>query len=416
MKICVLGAGVVGTTTAWMLAETGHDITLLERKCRVAEATSHANASLLTPGHSLAWNSPQAPYQFLKSLLTRDPVMAFRLKALVRSFPWILKFLQNCHPGTVARLNKTLIDLTLESTRKTAALAMELGTDISLGAKGLLYWHSDPAQLEEDRKHCDWVNQQGVSARILSPLEVLEHQPALVHRQTPIIGGLKVEEDRVADARALCQDLSVRLETGGHPILCRQQVTGFRQEGGEIRAAITDQGELEADAFVMALGPWSGNLMQQLGVRFPVNPAKGYSMTLSLCEGKEPPAISGMDASELVTFAMLGERLRVTSYAHFEGFDLSTPEGRFARHRRAVDDNFPGLVDWTAETKKWCGLRPMSPDGLPTIDRVPGYRNCWVNAGHGYLGWTLAVKSAEILRDRINGDEGATPSGLEWRW
>ncbi|RED52037.1 FAD-dependent oxidoreductase [Aestuariispira insulae] len=416
MKICVLGGGVVGTTAAWMLSEAGHDIVLVEQSKRMAAATSHANASLLTPGHSMAWNSPRAPIDFLKSWLDRDPVMKMRLKSLWKSFPWIWHFLRRCPPQAVERLNGLLLRLSLESTEKTEALTQSLGLDVSLDSKGLLYWHGSEAGLEQDRKHADWVSRQGLDARIISADEVLRLQPALADRRNPVVGGYYVREDRVADARALTHQLGIQLLLHGQEILCEHELQGFVKEGGRICAVRTNRGEIEADAFVLALGPWTGQALRQLKVGFPINPAKGYSMTLSLHEEVAPLQISGMDADEYVTFAMLGDRLRVTSYAHFDGFDLSTPEGRFARHRRAVDDNFPGLVDWTAETKKWCGLRPMSPDGLPTIDRVPGHDNLWLNAGHGYLGWTLAVLSAEMLRDRMDGVTGATPDGLGWRW
>jgi len=418
MKTVVLGGGIVGVTTAWTLAKAGIDVVVVERQSAVAEETSRGNACLITPGHSMVWNQPGAPLEHLRSLFQRDPVSAAKLFANPGFLPWIVRFLVSCR-GSVSKRN-TLLNLLLakRSADLTRDIIDQQQLDIAMKSAGSLYWCDSEKKLEEERRHCEFLNSQGIAARILGAQELLEEEPAFVHSRRPLQGALHVLDDFSADCRQFSvQLLEQMVGEGKVQLLADTKINTIKTDGRSVIAIETSSETLEADHYVLALGPESGAMARSLGLTLPIAPARGYSLTVPVKLPERLPQHGGVDLTDHVAFAPLNDQLRITCYAKFEGFDRSWSAGNFLRHRRTTEALFPDLIDWDGEQNEWAGLRPMTPDGLPVIGCANPYDNLWLNTGHGYLGWTQAAASAQILLQKMTTAETDDfTDAFELRW
>ncbi|MCP4471183.1 MAG: FAD-dependent oxidoreductase [Gammaproteobacteria bacterium] len=418
MKVIVMGSGVVGATTAWMLAEAGIDTIVVDRQSSAANETSKGNACLVMPGHSLVWNHPGAPLDHLKSMLQSDPVSSIKLLGNPGIIPWAARFLASCRKSVSAR--NTLLNLQL--ARRSAGLTRQIieqqGLDVGLQTNGSLYWHESKAALELERGHCEFLNSQGVRARIIEADELTSFEPALARSQRELAGALHVEDDFSADCRQFAVQLLERaVNLGKVRVVFDNPIHSIESNGTTITGIDTADGRLQADHYVLSLGPESGRMAKPLGLTLPIAPAKGYSLTVPVRTPAQMPRHGGADLTEFVAVTPLKDRLRITSYASFEGFDQTWKKQNFFRHRRVVEEVFPGLVDWEGEQNEWTGLRPMTPDGLPVIGNARPYDNLWLNTGHGFLGWTQAAASAQVLLHKITRsarDDCCSAFDLRW--
>jgi len=402
MKVIVLGAGIVGATTAWTLAKAGIETIVVDRQSAAAAETSKGNACLITPGHSMVWNHPGAPLDHLKSLFQSDPVSSAKLLGNPGFIPWIGRFLASCRKSKSTRNTLLNLQLAKRSAELTRTIIEQQGLDIALQTKGSLYWHDSEAALEQEREHCEFLNAQGMRARILDAAELRAQEPAFERTERNLVGALHVQDDFSADCRQFAvQLLEQAVQSGKAQVLSDNTVNSIAYRGKEIIGLETSEGRLEADHYVLSLGPESGRMAKSLGLTLPIAPAKGYSLTVPVKEPELIPQHGGVDLTEYVALAPLDDRLRITCYASFEGFDRSWQAKNFTRHRRVVDELFPGLVAWGEEQNEWAGLRPMTPDGLPVIGNAKPYDNLWLNTGHGYLGWTQAAASAQMLLQKM---------------
>ncbi len=418
MKVIILGAGIVGTTTAWTLAKAGFEVTVVDRQSAAAEETSRGNACLVTPGHSMVWNHPRAPLEHLRSLFQRDPVSASKVLGNPGFLAWMFRFLVSCRSSVSTR--NTLLNLLLakRSADITRDIIEQQKLDVALKSAGSLYWHDSAKALMAERKHCEFLNSQGINARMLDADELRELEPALARSKRGLLGALHVLDDFSADCNQFATQLLEQVVAEGKVKLVKDtSIKTIRSDGQTVSAVETSEGLLEADHYVLALGPESGLMAETLGLTLPIAPAKGYSLTVSVNTARQMPQHGGVDLTEYVAIAPLDDQLRITCYAKFEGFNRSWKKQNFARHRRVVDDLYPGLVDWNQEQNEWAGLRPMTPDGLPVIGNAKPYRNLWLNTGHGYLGWTQAAASAQILLQKMTTTEtDEFTDAFELRW
>ncbi len=418
MKVIVMGSGIVGVTTAWTLAQSGIDTIVVDRQPSAANETSKGNACLVMPGHSLVWNHPGAPLDHIKSLFQSDPASSIRLFDNPGVIAWAVRFLASCRNSVSTR--NTLLNLQL--ARRSAVLTRQIieqqGLDIGLQANGSLYWHESEAALELERRHCEFLVSQGVEARILEADELTTLEPALARSQRNLAGALYVRDDFSADCRQFAVQLLDRaVKLGNVRVIFDNPVNTIENDGNTITGIDTGKGRLEADHYVLSMGPESGRMAKPLGLTLPIAPAKGYSLTVPVRDPGQMPRHGGADLSEFVAITPLEDRLRITSYASFEGFDRTWKSHNFTRHRRVVDALFPGLVEWGTEQNEWAGLRPMTPDGLPVIGNARPYDNLWLNTGHGFLGWTQAAASAQILLRKITGSkDDDCCSAFDLRW
>ncbi|WP_135470837.1 D-amino acid dehydrogenase [Crenalkalicoccus roseus] len=404
MRVAVLGAGVIGVTTAWYLAREGHDVTVVERNAEPARGTSFANAGLVAPGHSLTWASPKAPRVLLRSLFLPDQALRLRLRADPRMWAWCFRFLRNC-TAKRARIN-TLRKLALcvYSQRELRTLVAETGLRYDGLRHGLLYLYRDAASLERGVAAMAVLRDEGGQRmEVVDAARAAEIEPALgAGGAARIAGGIYCPDDESGDARAFTEALAALCQDrAGVRFRYNETVLGAEVEGDRVHAMVTDHGRVEADAFVLALGTHSPTLGRKLGLRLPVYPVKGYSVTIPVEGHNGAPDVGGVDENNLVAWCRMGDRFRLTATAEFAGFDTSHRPSDFAAMLRVGRELFPEAGNW-GQPSYWAGLRPMTPEGTPILGRGR-HRNLWINTGHGHMGWTMACGSAHITADLIAG-------------
>lgn len=413
MRVAVLGGGVVGVATAYYLACQGHEVTVVERQPAVARETSYANAGMIAPGHAFAWASPRAPKILLQSLWRKDTALKFRLKADPKLWAWSWKFLRQCtaersRANTLVKLRLCL--LSIEEMQRIRE-AEGFGYDETL--KGAVYLYRDQAHLETGLANAQLLKDNGVTGlRAVDREELVRIEPALAAVKERLAGALYSEQDESGDCRLFSERLAERIVARGGRFLYGRSVTGLKSERGRVVAAATDGGDVEADAFVLSLGSYAPAVAKTAGVRLPIYPVKGYSLTLPVGPQHTAPTLPGVDEYYLVAFARLGDRLRLTATADFAGYDTNHTPAHFETMLKVARELFPEGADY-GRPDYWACLRPMTPDGPPVIGRA-GAENLWINSGHGHIGWTMACASALVCSELMAGRPSPVPlEGLE---
>ena len=409
MRIAVLGAGIVGVTTAWYLAEDGHDVTVVDKADRIAGETSFANAGIIAPGDAAAWASPEAIGILLSSLFKTHAAFKLRFSLDPHFLAWGLKFLANCTWARHHRNTRAKLLLSLYSRDQTLDLERRLGLVYGRNAAGALYLHHDRASLEKQAAGIERLKEFGLTLRLLEPSEIRAVEPAISEQAvSSLAGALHGPDDFSGDCRAFALALAEQARTR-HGVVFRlgETVTGLDAEGGQVRAVLTRTGQgtgrLDCDAAVVSLGPQSPILMRALGISLPITPVKGYSLTFPLRDGGMAPVTCGVDEHHFAAYSRLGDRFRLTARAEFAGHDRTPRPEVFAEMRRIGETLFPDAADFDAPSE-WTCLRPVTPSGPPIIGRAPGrWSNLWINSGQGSLGWTMGAGSGRVLADLVAG-------------
>ncbi len=405
MRVLVLGAGVVGVSTAYQLLKDGHEVTVVDRADEPAAFTSFANAGLVAPGHAYAWASPRAPGMMLRSLWRDDQAIRFRPRLDPRLWRWSLSFLREC-TAERARLNtERKARLCLYSQKMLADVVAETGVDYDANQGGLVYFYRSEETFALAAKKCEILRAQGVAIEVLDAESVVARDPGLADAKDRIAGGLYAAGDESGDARLFTLRLAERCAEMGARFVMGAAVTALDASGGRIAAAVTSKGRIEADSYVLCLGVYSPHLVRRLGIRLPIYPIKGYSVTLPVEDGMACPRLGGVDEDNLLAYCPMGRRFRLTATAEFAGYDDSWTEADFRVMLAKAREVFPNAADY-ARPSYWAGLRPMTPTGLPIIDRSR-FANLWINTGHGHMGWTMSCGAARICADLIGGREPA---------
>lgn len=415
MKIVVLGAGVVGTAAAYYLARDGHEVVVLERHPVAADGTSYSNGGFVSPSDATAWASPAALRTFMKSL--RNPELGIKLRLLpdLRYAAWIMRFLSQCSQARANANTDIKLRLAHYSLRCINELADETGIDYDQRTRGLLYLFRNQADLDAGAAHFRYLADRGVPVEVASRDRVVEIEPALAAAKGRLAGAIYSPIDQTGDSRLFAQRLA-QYATGqfGAKFRFDANVTGLEFSGDRVQSVTTSAGSEPCDAVVLSMGPESGLFARRYGVTLPIYPVKGYTATIPLDDPSRAPTTGGVDEGRYVTYARMGDRLRLSSSAEFAGFDRSHRPENFARMFRTAHDLFPGLIDERKADLRAC-LRPMLPNSVPAIGRTR-FANFYLDTGHGHLGWTLACGSGKFLADIIaNRRPEIDPSGLLYR-
>ena len=402
--IVVIGAGVVGLTTAWALLERGHRVTLLERESAIAGGASRANGGQLSYRYVSPLADAGVPVKALRWLLDPDGPLRFKPEARWHQWRWMVEFLRACRAPVNARTTARLLELGALSQSAFAELCRS--ADIDAGASAF----RAPGKLVVYRKPAEFAR---VAARIRSlgadsPEQALSHQdcvalePALAHSDAQLAGGIFTAGEAVADCHAVCLQLAERLRShGGLAGIVQSEARGFVQSQGRAVALKTDQGDIAADGFVLAAGLHSRGLGKSVGLNLPIYPLKGYSLTAPISAQHCPPEVSVTDFERKVLYARIGDQLRVAAMVDLVGDDPGIDPRRIASLQRAVRAMFPQAADYD-RASNWAGLRPATPSGAPLLGATP-VGNLWLNVGHGALGFTFSFASARIVAELISG-------------
>ncbi|MFL6582871.1 MAG: D-amino acid dehydrogenase [Burkholderiales bacterium] len=406
MKIVVLGAGVIGVTSAWYLAQDGHDVTVLDRQPQAGLETSFANGGQISVSHAEPWANPGAPAKILKWLGREDAPLLFRLRADPRQWAWGFQFLLECLPARTQRNTITILRLALYSRQLLKALRRQSGVQYDQLEKGILQIHTDEREFSTAHARVELLRSHGCEMHIKSVPQCLELEPALRASSIRLIGGTYAPDDESGDAHQFTGELAELCRQRGVQFGFEHAIEALKTEGDRvIGAAVRDpEGRRElvkADAFVVALGSYSPFVLSPAGIRVPVYPVKGYSVTVALTHPERAPMLCLSDENAKVAISRLGSRLRAAGTAELTGYDTSLNPPRCDAILSRLELLFPGAGDY-ARASRWAGLRPMTPSNVPVIGRTR-YRNLYLNTGHGTLGWTLACGAGQAAADLISG-------------
>ena len=405
MEVTVLGAGVIGLTTAWALVERGHRVTLVDRQPAAGLETSFGNGAQL----SYAYVAPLAS----AALLAKLPGLLFDRDGPIRVRPsldpafvrWGLAFLAACNDRTERATTRAQLDLAAASRSELMRLKDTLDLDFGWGEPGKLVLFRSEKSMAAARRQAALFRDWGIDQEVASPERCLELEPALRVSAAALRGGVFTPSDQVGDCAVFCTALAERLQRSGQ-VAWRLGTTieAARVERGRLRAIRTDQGAVEADAFVLCLAQGSVRLAHSAGFRLPVQPMKGYSLTVATAGDTRPLRRSVTDFDNKIVYAPLrqGNRsaVRVAGIADLVGGDTALDQRRLATVRRAADAFL--ALDPSGGDRPWAGFRPMTPDGRPIVGPSP-VEGLFLNTGHGALGWTLACGSARLAADLIDG-------------
>ncbi len=412
MHVIVLGAGIIGVSTAWHLIERGHTVTLVDRQADAALETTFANGAQISVSFCEPWASADAPFKVAKWLLRDDSPLLFRPRLDPHQWRWGLSFLTQCNDAAFERNVAQLVALGRYSHQALKQVVASTGIDHQRLERGILHFFSSQADLDAGAAAAALMRRHGVDRQVLDRAGVLAIEPALAAHGERIFGGTYTRSDESGDARVFTQELARRAIAKGlqahwqHEVLGLEQGPGGAVTGVQVRdLASAERRTLRADAVVVAMGSYSAPLLRPLGIHLNIYPAKGYSATYALRDPARASVVSLLDDSRKIAISRLGDRLRVAGTAELAGYDTSldtpTARARCQALTRRVEELFPGVVD-TTEPSYWTGLRPSTPDNIPLIGRarLPGL---WVNAGHGTLGWTHGAGSGLALAELMSG-------------
>ena len=407
MRIVVLGGGVVGVTTAYQLQRDGHEVVVVERNPEVASGASFGNAGMIAPGHSFVWSSPRAPIILAKSLMLKDQALRFKLSADPRLYAWTWGFLKECTAAKARRNTLLKHRLAAYSQQVLDGVVADEAIDYDRNTRGILYFYRSQKALDGGVEHMKLLESDGQTIKVLTRDQVVALEPNLAHARESIAGAILCPTDETGDCAKFTRALAARIVARGGAIMTGATVGGFVTDGDRVTQALTDRGPIAGDAFVLALGAESPILASKLGLRLPIYPIKGYSLTIPIGAARSPPAIACLDEHNLVAISRFRDRLRVTATAEFAGYDASHKPSDFAFMKRVTQELFPDGAEYD-RAEMWAGLRPMTPTNLPLIGRRR-MKNLILNCGHGHIGWTMSHGSARITADLIAGRTPAIP-------
>ncbi|MDX1432265.1 MAG: D-amino acid dehydrogenase [Gammaproteobacteria bacterium] len=402
MKIVVLGGGVVGVASAYHLAEDGHEVTLVDRNPLPASETSLANAGLVTPGDSYAWASPEALKIFLESLFREDLGIKMRLRPDPALWSWSLRFLRECTRARTRINTLRKLRLTMYSRECMAALVERTGIDYDATRRGVLYFFRSQESLDRGVAHMQLLADNGLDIEVVDGEGMTKLDPGLARAKTRLAGAVYSPMDHTGDCAKFSRALAEWIrEHRGVQLACNRTVIEIETRGNRIVRVLTDHGPLEAHAYVLAAGCDSPALARPLGVKLPIYPVKGYSITMPVRDDAAAPQLGGVDEDKLVAYSRLGDRIRMAATAEFAGNDRSHRPEDFRTILATADELFPGGGDYD-RIEYWAGLRPMTPSSVPVHGRA-GYANLYLNVGHGHVGWTMACGSGKLVADLVAG-------------
>lgn len=409
MRVLVLGSGVIGTTTAWYLARSGAQVTVIDRQPAPALETSYANAGQVSPGYSTPWAAPGIPLKAFKWLFQRHAPLAIRADGSLYQLRWMVEMLKNCSAERYAVNKERMMRLSEYSRDCLRQLRADAGISYEERSRGTLQLFRSQAQVDAAARDIEVLKECGVPFELLDRDGLAQAEPALARVKDKLAGGLRLPNDETGDCHLFTTRLADKARALGVEFRFGQDIREILVGGGDVIGVQVGNEVLAADRYVLALGSYSRDMLAPLGLDLPVYPVKGYSLTVPLVDAAAAPVSTVLDETYKIAMTRFDDRIRVGGMAELAGFDLSLNPRRRETLEMVVADLFPGSGE-LAQAEFWTGLRPMTPDGTPVVGAT-AYPELFLNTGHGTLGWTMACGSGQLVADLVTGRQPAIRNG-----
>jgi D-amino-acid dehydrogenase len=410
MTTVVLGAGAVGTATAWYLRKSGHDVVLVERQAEAAMETSWGNGGVIHASEVEPWSQPGMPTKIIKWLGKEDAPLLLRYGAIPHIMRWGIEFARNCTPERFRENARANLHLALHSLKSLQEIGAETGINYDRATRGVLKIYRSRESLDGAQRSSDYLAQHGLLYERVNADRCVELEPALKETKSTLAGALYFARDEVGDSNKFTQGLAAACAARG--VQCRfgETVQKIETSHGRVQAVVTDKGRIAAAAVVVAMGSFTAPLLAKNGIRVPIYPVKGVSITFKRAGWNAAPTVPVIDDSKLFGLVPIGDRMRISGSAEITGYDMTPAPARAEAIIANARFTFPELKNHfdISKSKVWAGLRPVSPSGTPIVGetRIPGL---WINAGHGHLGWTLSCGSGRLIADLMDGRDPGVP-------
>ena len=401
MKVAILGSGVIGVTSAWYLAQAGHEVVVIDRREGPALETSFANAGQISPGYASPWAAPGIPMKALRWLFMKHAPLILRPRMERAMLRWMVAMLGNCNERAYAVNKSRMVRLAEYSRDRLIDLRRETGISYDERARGTLQLFREQKQLEGIAKDIAVLQANGVPFEVLDAAGCIAVEPGLASSAVPLAGGLRLPNDETGDCFKFTNALADKAKALGVSFLYDRTIGRIAAKDGRVSHVETDKGHVTADSYLVATGSYSPLLLAPLGISLPVCPVKGYSITVPIVDERRAPVSTLLDESYKVAITRLDGRIRVGGMAELSGYSSALPQARRDTLEHSVGSLFPGAAD-LRQASFWSGLRPMTPDGTPVIGGTK-IANLFLNTGHGTLGWTMACGSGHVIADIISG-------------
>ena len=410
MRVIVLGAGLLGVTSAYFLQQRGHEVTVIDRQATPGAETSFANGGQISVSHAEPWANPSAPLKVLQWLGKEDAPLLFRLRADMRQWLWGLQFLRNCTPARTRHNIEQIVSLGTYSRSTLQKLRADPGIAYDQRTQGILHFYTNAQEFDGALAPAEQMRALGCERQVISADEAVRLEPALAHIRPQMAGATYTAEDESGDANQFTRELAKLCEAAGVQFRMGHHITALRKTGEHINHVEVTNAEggferVTGDAFVLSMGSFSPFLAQPLGINLPIYPAKGYSVTMPVRDTSKAYELSLTDDEYKLVFSRYtserGDRLRIAGTAEFNGYDRTLNQTRCDAIVRRVEQLFPGAGD-ASQAQFWTGLRPATPSNVPLIGKTK-VGNLFVNTGHGTLGWTHACGSGQAIADIVSG-------------
>lgn len=401
MHLIVLGSGVIGVSTAYYLAKKGFQVSVYDRQPGPALETSYANAGQLSPGYASPWAAPGIPLKALKWLFEAEAPLMIKPTLSWAQYRWLWQLFRQCNPRDYAINKERMVRLSEYSRQCMQDLRYSTGIRYEDRQQGTIQLFRTQAQLDDSAKDVQVLQSLGTPFELLDRNALLRYEPGLRSNIQSFVGGLRLPQDETGDCYLFTQALMQHAQALGVQFHFGCQIEGFEQQQGRVHAVRIDGQSVKADAYVVAMGAYSTAILSRIGIKAPIYPLKGFSLTVPIIDEALSPVSTVLDETYKVALTRFDNRIRMGGMAGVNGFDLSTPIRYEAMLKRIFTRVFPGAGD-LSQASFWTGLRPATPDGTPIVGKT-SHANIWMNAGHGTLGWTMACGSAACLADQIAG-------------
>ncbi|AVL70129.1 MULTISPECIES: D-amino acid dehydrogenase [Oligella] len=395
MHVIVLGAGVIGTTTAYYLAREGFKVTVIERLSQVAHEASYANAGQISPGYSTPWAAPGVPLKALKWLMEEHAPLAIKPTLDMSQYRFMWQMLMHCNAKDYAINKERLVRISEYSRDVMDKLRQEIDIHFDERQLGTLQLFRTQKQVDAAAKDIEVLREMGVAYELLDTQGVARVEPALAKVSHKIAGGLRLPGDQTGDCLKFTTKLAEKAKELGVEFRFEQKLERFELERGAIKGVIINGKKETADHYVVCLGSFTPQFIKPLGLNAPIYPMKGYSITVPITNPEMAPVSTVLDETYKVAVTRFDDRIRIGGMAELRGFDYSLNPKREATLRMICQDLYPEGGDLSGDVSFWTGLRPKTPDCTPIIGKTK-YPNLFINAGHGTLGWTMACGSAQL--------------------